>query len=48
MLKPAAAPLIQYQIQSKKMEYSFWIKPYINEEQEIGKFGRKKNSNDSL
>jgi len=43
-----AAPLIQYQIRSKRMEYSFWIKPYINEEQEIGKFGRQKISNDSL
>ena len=37
-----AAPLIEYQVKSQKMEYTFWIKPYIDEELEMRKFARLK------
>jgi len=35
-----AAPLPQYQIKSKEMGYTFWIKPYIEESKTLSKFGR--------
>jgi beta-galactosidase len=37
-----AAPLPQYQIKSRDMSYSFWIKPYINEVDSLSKYARMK------
>ena len=37
-----AAPLLQYQVKPEAMSYSFWIKPYIDESEELGIFSRKR------
>jgi beta-galactosidase len=35
-----AAPLPKYQIESKAMSYSFWIKPYINQAESLSNYAR--------
>jgi len=37
-----SAPLHSYQIKPGAMSYSFWIKPYIEESEELGEFSRRK------
>jgi len=37
-----AAPLPEYLVKPDAMSYSFWIKPYMNEETELGMFSRSR------